>query len=110
MLEAFTATIDEQRRIGNTVMITNLEQKFGLPEEWTAERVVDLVWTLTGPEVADRLVRALRWTLDAYENWLTTAMHTQLAQREATGTATDDPAAARTARPGSEQGVNRRQP
>jgi hypothetical protein len=32
MLEAFTATIDEERRIGNTVMITNLEQKFGLPE------------------------------------------------------------------------------
>jgi AcrR family transcriptional regulator len=32
MLEAFKATIDEERRIGNTVMITNLEQKFGLPE------------------------------------------------------------------------------
>lgn len=80
MLENFTATIDKERRIGNAVMVAHLERRFGLPVQWTSERAVDLVWTITGPEVADRLIRRCGWTLDAYQIWLTRALQTELAQ------------------------------
>ena len=79
LLENFTATTDRERRIGNTVMVTNIEQRFGLPERWTVQRAVDLVWTITGPEVADRLIRRASWSPDAYETWLARALQTELS-------------------------------
>jgi AcrR family transcriptional regulator len=80
LLENFTAATDGERRIGNTVVVTNIEQRFGLPERWTTRRAVDLVWTLTGPEVADRLIRRAGWSLDTYETWLARALQTELAE------------------------------
>lgn len=69
-LANFLATIDRERRIGNTGVVERLAEKFGLAEGLAVERVVDHVWTLTAPDIGDRLVRRCGWTLDAYEHWL----------------------------------------
>ncbi len=73
-LSAFLATIDAERRIGNTGIVRQLAERFGLGEDVTVERAVDLVWTLTSPENADRLVRRCGWSFDDYETWLAEAL------------------------------------
>lgn len=40
----------------------------------THERATDHVWTLTAPELADRLVRRCGWPLDEYQRWLGTQL------------------------------------
>jgi AcrR family transcriptional regulator len=69
-LRDFLATIEAERRIGNTTIVTYIRDQFGLPGGLTMERAIDHVWTLTAPEVADRLVRRCHWSPDAYESWL----------------------------------------
>ncbi len=73
-LRAFLATIDRERRAGNTGVVTLIHDRFGLPDGLTLERAVDTIWTLTAPEIADRLVRRCGWSLDDYETWLANAL------------------------------------
>ncbi|MDP9117480.1 MAG: TetR/AcrR family transcriptional regulator [Actinomycetota bacterium] len=73
-LRAFLATIDRERRAGNTGVVTHIRDRFGLPEGLSLQRAVDAIWTLTAPEVADRLVRRCGWSLDDYETWLANAL------------------------------------
>lgn len=73
-LSAFLATIDTERRIGNSGVVRHIEAAFGLNGHLDAERAVDLVWTLTAPENADRLIRRCGWGLDAYQEWLAGAL------------------------------------
>lgn len=72
-LSAFLATIDTERRLGNTGVIRHIEERFGLGGV-DPERAIDLVWTLTSPEIADRLMRRCGWELDAYQAWLAQAL------------------------------------
>ncbi len=72
-LSAFLATIDRERRLGNTGVVQHIHERFGLGGV-SIERAVDLVWTLTSPEIADRLIRRCGWTLDAYQQWLGEAL------------------------------------
>ncbi len=76
----FLATIDRERRIGNTGVVEHLARTFGLPEGLTVERLVDHVWTLTAPDNGDRLVRRCGWTLDAYEHWLAEGLISGLSE------------------------------
>lgn len=76
-LSAFVATIEAERRTGNSHMVRALAERHGLPRGISADEVVDRVWVLTAPDVADRLVRRRGWTADAYERWL--ADHLALA-------------------------------
>lgn len=69
-LRAFMATIERERRIGNTGLVRHLEARFGLPAHLSVEQAVDIVWTMTSVEVADRLLRRCGWSLDAYEQWV----------------------------------------
>jgi hypothetical protein len=48
--------------------------RFPLRAGLTVEEAADILWTLTAPEVADRLIRGRGWTADAYEAWLATTM------------------------------------
>ena len=50
-LRAFLATIDRERRAGNTGVVTRIRDRFGLPEGLSLERAVDATWTLTAPEM-----------------------------------------------------------
>jgi len=42
---------------------------------------VDAIWTLTAPEIADRLVRRCQWSLNDYETWLAHALISGLRPR-----------------------------
>ncbi|MGW4351421.1 hypothetical protein ACWELJ_04955 [Nocardia sp. NPDC004582] len=66
----FSATIERERRIGNTHMVTALRQRHGLPATITAQAAIDSVWVLTAPDTADRLLRRCGWSATAYETWL----------------------------------------
>lgn len=74
VLADFTATIDLERRTGNGRMVAHLSDRFGLPDGWTQDRAVDLVWTLTSPQLADLLVRRCGWSTQAYGRWVTDAL------------------------------------
>lgn len=69
-LDAFMSTIERERRIGNTQVVTHIANTFGLPSGIPVDRAVDMVWTCTSYEVADRLIRRCGWDVDAYEIWL----------------------------------------
>ena len=69
-LRAFVETIERERRIGNTSIVTHVAGRFGLRPGLATEEAVDILWAATSFEVADRLVRRCSWSLDAYEKWL----------------------------------------
>jgi AcrR family transcriptional regulator len=69
-LRDLAATIERERRTGNGHAVDLLRRTHGLRRGLTRERAVDAVWTLTAPEVADRLVRRCGWSGTAYERWL----------------------------------------
>lgn len=66
----FAATIDRERRVGTTQVMTAFVARFGPATDARIARLVDVVWTLNAPEVYDRLVRRCGWTADEYEVWL----------------------------------------
>lgn len=69
-LAEFAATIERERRTGNTHMVTALRERHGLPTGLTPQSAIDTVWVLTAPETADRLLRRCGWSAEAYETWL----------------------------------------
>ncbi len=79
VLASLTATTDRERRSGNTMLVRHLQLTFGLPTGWSVERAVDLVWTLTSPQVADLMVVRCGWTLAAYGDWLADTLIDNLA-------------------------------
>jgi AcrR family transcriptional regulator len=80
-LRDFLATIDRERRIGNTAVVRHIAERFGLPNGLSLDRAIDHVWTLTAPDVADRLVRRCGWTWDDYEGWLAAQLMAGFGQR-----------------------------
>jgi len=59
---------------GNAAAVRSLATLFGLRRGLTRARATDIVWTLTAPELFDRLVRQRGWSLDEYERWLGDAL------------------------------------
>ncbi|WP_063739992.1 TetR/AcrR family transcriptional regulator [Amycolatopsis jejuensis] len=86
VLENFVATIDGERRQGNTNSLRGLSGHGHLPPR-RFDAAVDAVWTLTAPEVYDRLVRRSGWTSAAYERWLTTQLAATLSAFGSSGDA-----------------------
>ena len=73
-MAVFAEAIERERAIGNGMVVREVVARAPLRDGLTVERAVDVVWTLTSPEVVDRLVRRRGWTLDEYEAWLGQAM------------------------------------
>ncbi|WP_256795192.1 TetR/AcrR family transcriptional regulator [Terrabacter sp. Ter38] len=73
-LQEFVATIDRERRAGNTNALNALEAAHGLPSQLDRERFIDIVWTVTSPEIYDRFVRRCGWTHTMYAAWLAEAV------------------------------------
>ncbi|TWE29950.1 TetR/AcrR family transcriptional regulator [Prauserella muralis] len=69
-LAGFVATIDRERRRGNTNSLRGLAEREQLPRGREFEELVDVIWTLTAPEVHARLVQRRGWAPAAYERWL----------------------------------------
>lgn len=69
-LQEFVATIDRERRIGNTNVLTALERTHGLEGDVDRTGLIDIIWTITAPEIYDRFVRRCGWTHEQYGVWL----------------------------------------
>lgn len=80
VLAELVATTDRERRTGNTNLVRHLASRFGLPDGWSEERAVDLLWTLTSPQLADLLVRRCGWSSADYGAWLAEALVRDLAR------------------------------
>ncbi|WP_208024235.1 hypothetical protein [Amycolatopsis pithecellobii] len=78
VLETFVATIDAERRHGNANSLRGLAER-GRALSHRFDEAVDAVWTLTSPDVYDRLVRRCGWTPAAYERWLTNQLGSALS-------------------------------
>jgi len=73
-LQEFVATIDRERRVGNTNALNALDAAHGIPPHLDRERFIDMVWTVTAPEIYDRFVRRCGWTHAMYAAWLAEAL------------------------------------
>ena len=73
-LQEFVATIDRERRVGNTNALNALDAAHGIPPPLDRERFIDMVWTVTAPEIYDRFVRRCGWTHAMYAAWLAEAL------------------------------------
>ena len=71
VLEELVRTINDERRTGNQNALRGLTSR-GLVPKRLAQRkhIVDVVWTLTSPEVYDRLVVRCGWSEASYRTWL----------------------------------------
>ena len=72
-LAAFVATIDGERLRGTPTRSRCSRRGTVCPTAGSGE-LVDEVWTLTAPEIYDRLVRRRGWSHDAYAAWLADAV------------------------------------
>jgi AcrR family transcriptional regulator len=79
VLEEFLSTIDQERRTGNSHSLKGLSDRGDLPTGRPIDELVDPVWTLTAPEVYDRLVRRSGWSSARYEAWLAAQLAAALA-------------------------------
>jgi AcrR family transcriptional regulator len=73
-VRAFVEKIEGERAIGTAGITAHVADRFGLREGLSVREAGDVLWTLTAPEVVDRLTRRRGWSLDRYESWLAGAM------------------------------------
>jgi AcrR family transcriptional regulator len=77
-----------ERRADAAVFVDALRRKGPLRAGLDRESAIDIVWLFTGPEAFQRLVRARRWSLRRYEDWLAQTFLDQLLPPPATGSST----------------------
>jgi AcrR family transcriptional regulator len=73
-LREFADTIDREHAIGTSRVAAHVAERFGLRDGLDARAAADVLWTLTSPEVADRLVNRRNWGWDRYQEWLGTTL------------------------------------
>ncbi|HTJ70743.1 MAG TPA: TetR/AcrR family transcriptional regulator [Actinospica sp.] len=71
-LRDFADAIEGERANGTANLARHLADRFGLRDELDVQSAADILWTLTGPEVAQRLVVNRGWSWDRYEHWFAT--------------------------------------
>lgn len=69
-LAEFRETINRERLIGATGIVTHLAETGGLRAGLPPDRARDTVWALISPELHELLVTDRGWTPDEYERWL----------------------------------------
>jgi AcrR family transcriptional regulator len=73
-IRRFVATVEQERTVGTRNIAMHVQEHFGLRPALTLHEAADILWTLTAPEVADRLLRRRHWTLERYQEWLAGTM------------------------------------
>lgn len=73
-LAAFVSTIEGERATGTRHVATLVAQRFGLRAGLDVDEAADVLWALTAPDLADRLVVRRGWGWDRFEAWLGTTM------------------------------------
>ena len=69
-LRAFVESLERDRLATIEAFVRHLAVRFGLRPGLTTGRAADMVWALTTPEMADRLVRRRGWEWDQFEAWI----------------------------------------
>lgn len=77
-LTEFAAQIEAQRTAGTAATARHLASRFGLRAELSEQAAADILWTLTAPDIVERLVIRRNWPWDVYERWLADAMASSL--------------------------------
>jgi len=73
-LQAFADTIEGERATGTWNMAGAISERFGLRDGLSVQDAADILWTLTSPDLADRLVNRRGWGWDKTQAWLGNAM------------------------------------
>jgi AcrR family transcriptional regulator len=77
-LTEFAAQIEAQRAIGTAATARHLAGRFGLRTGLSEQAAADILWTLTAPDIVERLITQRNWPWDTYERWLADAMASSL--------------------------------
>jgi AcrR family transcriptional regulator len=73
-LTAFVERVEGQRAAGTRGVAEHIAARFGLRAGLDVEQAADILWVLTAPDIADRLVRRRGWGWDRAERWLASTM------------------------------------
>jgi hypothetical protein len=87
-LRTLRQTAERERRADAAAFIDALRRKGPLRAGLDRDSAIDIVWLFTGPEAFQRLVRARRWSLPRYQEWLAQTFLDQLLPPPATGSPT----------------------
>lgn len=93
-LRAFRDTIERERAVGTTNVVALVSGLAPLRTGLSREAAADVLWTLTAPEIVERLVVRRGWEWDRFERWLAQTMVDSLLG------ATSQGASSRDGRPG----------
>jgi AcrR family transcriptional regulator len=77
-LTEFAAQIEAQRAIGTAATARHLASRFRLRTGLTEQAAADILWTLTAPDIVERLITQRNWPWDTYERWLADTMASSL--------------------------------
>ncbi len=77
-LTEFAAQIEAQRAIGTAATARHLASRFGLRTGLSEQAAADILWTLTAPDIVERLIIQRNWPWDTYERWLADTMASSL--------------------------------
>jgi AcrR family transcriptional regulator len=69
-LQAFAETIEGERLRGTRMTAGMIQERYGLRAGLTADRAGEILWALTSPEVAQRLVLHRGWSWDEFQAFL----------------------------------------
>lgn len=69
-LAAFVDATERERAVGTRRTAEHVAQLFGLRPGLDVDAAADILWTLTSPDVTNRLVRRRGWGWDRYQSWL----------------------------------------
>lgn len=73
-LAAWAENVERERAIGTANTARHVAERFGLRPGLDREAAADVLWALTAPDIADRLVRRRGWGWDRYQEWLAGSM------------------------------------
>jgi len=73
-LQAFAETIEGERAAGTAAVAQSVHKRFGLRDGLDTQDAADILWVLTAPDLADRLVNRRGWSWDKTQQWLGSAM------------------------------------
>jgi AcrR family transcriptional regulator len=77
-LTEFAGQIEAQRAIGTAATARHLASRFGLRTGLSEQAAADILWTLTAPDIVERLITKRNWPWDTYERWLADTMASSL--------------------------------
>jgi hypothetical protein len=78
LLKEFAELIEAQRAAGTAAAARHLASRFELRAGVSEQAAADILWTLTAPDIIERLVIKRNWPWETYERWLADAMASAL--------------------------------